>query len=352
MTIDSPAAKGTILIVDDTPANLRVLAQLLTAHGYRARPVPSGAYALSSLQTALPDLILLDIMMPEMDGYELCRLLKTQPETRDIPIIFISALDETFDKVKAFTAGGVDYISKPFQDEEVLARVETHLALRRLQQALQQKNEALQEANLTLEDKVAARTEALAQANASLQAEIEQRQQHQQEKDRLFELAQQQSEQLRLMTHSLLESQQDQRQGLSTGLSQQIQQKLVLIRANMAALQSLLPPSPDARLLAAINDTLRLLTEMDTYLQAVTSDLGNSDEAQRSLRGDPLLQLSTRERQVLRLLADGKTTANIASILTITTGTVQTYIKRMRHKLNLPDLASLTDFAQKSGIEN
>jgi DNA-binding NarL/FixJ family response regulator len=284
--------------------------------------------------------------MPDMDGYEVCRQLKANAQSRDIPVIFISALDDAFDKVKAFAAGGVDYISKPFQAEEVLARVETHLALRRMQLELRDKNEALAEANLTLEDKVAIRTEALAAANASLQAEIEQRQRHQQEKDRLFDLAQQQSEQLRLMTHSLLESQHDQRQGLSTGLSQQIQQKITLVRTNMATLQSLLPTLPDARLMAAVNDTLRLLTEMDAYLQDVTSGLGNSEESQLSLRDDLLLQLSARERQVLRLLADGKSTGDIADILTVTTGTVQTYIKRMRNKLNLPDLASLTEFAQ------
>ncbi len=338
--------KGTILIVDDTPTNLRVLAQLLTEYGYRARPVPSGLYALSSLQTALPDLILLDIMMPEMDGYEVCRQLKASETSRNIPVIFISALDDAFDKVKAFAAGGVDYISKPFQTEEVLARVEVHLALRRVQLELHQKNEALAEVNLTLEDKVTARTRALAETNASLQAEIEQRKRHLQEKDRLFELVQQQSEQLRLMTHSLLEAQQDQRQGLSTGLSQHIQQKLILIRANMATLQTVLPPTPDARVSASINETLAILAEMDAYLQDVTSGLGNSESSQRSLRDDLLLQLSARERQVLRLLADGKTSGDIAEILTVTIGTVQTYIKRMRQKLDLPDLVSLIDFAQ------
>ena len=332
-----PKNRGNILIVDDTPANLRVLAQLLTAHGYRARPVPSGAYALSSLQSAMPDLILLDIMMPEMDGYELCYLLKTRPETQDIPVIFISALDETFDKVKAFSLGAVDYISKPFQEEEVLARLETHLALRRLQQELAQKNEALAQANAGLEDKVTARTQALAEANQALQAEIEQGKRHQQEKDRLFELAQQQSEQLRLMTQSLLENQQNQRQGLSAGLEAQIQQKIITLRANLAHLPS--------NLRAYITDTKRILDEMEGYLQQVTTDLGQPQATERDWHDELLLQLSARERQVLRLLADGKSTNAIAEILTVTVGTVQTYIKRIRQKLDIPDLASLTEFA-------
>jgi sigma-B regulation protein RsbU (phosphoserine phosphatase) len=113
---------------------------MLTDRGYRARPVPSGALALLAVQAELPDLILLDIRMPQMDGYQVCEHLKADPRTRDIPIIFISALDATYDKVRAFTAGGVDYVAKPFQVEEVMARVETHLSLRRLHRQLQEAN--------------------------------------------------------------------------------------------------------------------------------------------------------------------------------------------------------------------
>jgi signal transduction histidine kinase len=123
--------KGEILIVDDTPVNLRLLAQILTKRGYEVRAVLNGARALASVQASPPDLILLDIMMPEMDGYEVCQYLKANEETREIPVIFISALEDTEDKVKAFEVGGVDYVTKPFQLAEVLARVETHLALRR-----------------------------------------------------------------------------------------------------------------------------------------------------------------------------------------------------------------------------
>lgn len=128
---------GNILIVDDTPANLRLLSKMLTEQGYNVRSVINGKMALTTTQAAPPDLILLDIRMPEMDGYEVCEQLKADEGTHDIPIIFISALDAAQDKVKAFTVGGVDYITKPFQLEEVLARVETHLALRNLQKSLQ-----------------------------------------------------------------------------------------------------------------------------------------------------------------------------------------------------------------------
>ena len=136
--------RGDILIADDVPANLRLLSNMLAEQGHKVRSVINGQMVLMATRAAPPDLILLDINMPGMNGYEVCEHLKVDDRTRDIPIIFISALDETEDKVKAFTVGGVDYVTKPFQLEEVLARVETHLALRRLQAELQRANEELE----------------------------------------------------------------------------------------------------------------------------------------------------------------------------------------------------------------
>jgi signal transduction histidine kinase len=132
--------RGDILIVDDTPTNLRLLSQMLTERGYKVRAVLNGARALAAALAAPPDLILLDVMMPEMNGYEVCRCLKADTRTQSIPILFISALGETEDKIKAFTSGGLDYITKPFQSEEVLARVQTHLALRNLRRQLEAAN--------------------------------------------------------------------------------------------------------------------------------------------------------------------------------------------------------------------
>jgi two-component system sensor histidine kinase/response regulator len=141
----------TILVVDDTPDNLRLLVGMLTDKGYKVRPAPNGARALATVQKELPDLILLDIMMPEMDGYEVCRQLKADERTRDVPVIFISALDEVFDKITAFSIGGIDYITKPFQLEEVLARVRTHLDLQDMRRKLQKQNEQLQQQNAELD---------------------------------------------------------------------------------------------------------------------------------------------------------------------------------------------------------
>ncbi len=134
----------SILIVDDTPQNLHLLTDMLKSHHYRIRPIPNGAMALRAAEIEPPDLILLDISMPEMDGYEVCRRLKANPKLNDIPVIFLSALSDPQDKVCAFAAGGQDYITKPFQVEEVLARVRTHLHIAMLQKELLRHNRDLE----------------------------------------------------------------------------------------------------------------------------------------------------------------------------------------------------------------
>jgi diguanylate cyclase (GGDEF)-like protein len=150
-----------ILIVDDTPDNLHLLSRMLTRQGYNVRKALNGSMALTAAQTVAPDLILLDIMMPEMDGYEVCQHLKANATTAEIPVIFLSALDDVLDKVKGFQVGGVDYITKPFQFEEVLARVQNQLALR----AAELEVRIL---NAELEARVKERTQQLEEANAKL----------------------------------------------------------------------------------------------------------------------------------------------------------------------------------------
>lgn len=138
------SSKESILVVDDTPNNLSLLTRMLSEHGYQVRIAPSGQRAIQSAQLTPPDLILLDIMMPKMDGYAVCQALKADERTKKIPVIFISALTEAIDQAKAFSIGGVDYITKPFQMEEVLARVENQLSIGRLSQQLVQENARLQ----------------------------------------------------------------------------------------------------------------------------------------------------------------------------------------------------------------
>ena len=137
--------KGNILIVDDTPENLQVLSATLLDRGYKVRGVINGKMAIRAARAGSPELILLDIKMSEMDGYEVCRQLKTDPKTSEIPVIFISALDEVLDKVTAFQVGGVDFITKPFHVAEVLARIEHQLTIQRLKKQLLDRNTELQQ---------------------------------------------------------------------------------------------------------------------------------------------------------------------------------------------------------------
>ncbi len=171
--------KAEIRIVDDTPANLKLLTSMLLTAGYHIRPASSSTLAWRSVTAKAPDLILLDVRMPDVDGYTVCRQLKADPKVCAIPVIFISALNEAADKVQGFAAGAVDYITKPFEPAEVLVRVRTHLELRHLQQQLEQRvaartaelaqaNQALERYRDHLEELVAARTAELQRTNEEL----------------------------------------------------------------------------------------------------------------------------------------------------------------------------------------
>ncbi|MEB3164372.1 MAG: hybrid sensor histidine kinase/response regulator [Prochlorothrix sp.] len=182
------AFKGDILVVDDMADNLRLLSTMLTEQGYKVRKVLQGELVFGVVEVNPPDLILLDIIMPKMNGFEVCQQLKNDPKTREIPIIFLSASDETLDKIRAFSVGAEDYITKPFEILEVVARIENQLRIVRLQQQLLSQNyqlqqevrerqraeASLQEINQSLEERVGQRTQELTQANAQLQAMGEQ----------------------------------------------------------------------------------------------------------------------------------------------------------------------------------
>ena len=141
----SPTSSAIILIVDDTPDNVRLLSTILSEEGYQVRKALNGKRALATVQEFPPNLILLDVMMPEMNGYQVCAQLKSSPKTSSIPVIFLSALDDVVDKVKAFDVGAVDYITKPFQDKEVLARVANQLTIQSQQKLLQEQTKQLEE---------------------------------------------------------------------------------------------------------------------------------------------------------------------------------------------------------------
>lgn len=194
-----------ILIVDDTPVNLGVIVSYLESYGFGIRIARSGETALKRVQYDPPDLILLDILMPGMDGFETCRQLKALEATRDIPVIFMTSLTGTEDKVKGFEVGAVDYVTKPLHQEEVLARVKTHLQLRDLAQSLQD-----QKSQLEISSRV--------------------------EKARLFEAVTQQREQLRTLTARLTEIQETERKELARELHDEMGQSLTAISMNLAAI--------------------------------------------------------------------------------------------------------------------
>jgi PAS domain S-box-containing protein len=171
MTPDTAAclpSRGSILAIDDTEASLKVLTDILKEAGYSVRSALSGQLALLSATHLPPDLILLDVRMPDMDGFEVCRELKSRAETRDVPVIFISALADTEEKVRGFQLGAVDYVIKPYQRELLLARVATHVNLRAMQLQVQAQNEELLQYRAQLEDIVAQRTAELQDSNRRL----------------------------------------------------------------------------------------------------------------------------------------------------------------------------------------
>ncbi len=154
-------SNGNILIVDDTPDNLRLLSKILTAEGYKVRKVMDGQWAIQAAVLSPPDLILLDVVMPGMNGYDVCRKLKANERTCDIPVIFLSVNDEALDKVQAFRAGGVDYVTKPFEPAEVLVRVEAQLKLYQAKKQMQLENSQLQAKNQQLQQEIIDRTQTL-----------------------------------------------------------------------------------------------------------------------------------------------------------------------------------------------
>ncbi|WAL58587.1 hybrid sensor histidine kinase/response regulator [Thermocoleostomius sinensis] len=255
---DSP---GDILIIDDTPDNLRFLSDLLTRAGYSVRKVITGELGIEAARLEPPDLILLDIMMPGTNGYKVCERLKMSDRTQHIPIVFLSALDEELDKVQAFQIGGIDYITKPFQVVEVLARIETHLKLSRLQHELQHRNRQLQH---EIEYRTAAES-ALQILNQGLEARIQERtaelqQQNKQLLDFQLELQKALTQEQRL---SELKSQ------LITTIAQDFRTPITMIQTAIGLLKpERLSASSDRRYVEMIADSAQQLHKLlrDTLL--------------------------------------------------------------------------------------
>lgn len=274
--------KPLILIVDDNAHNLQVLGSILRDNGYRTAVAQNGQEALHFVHKKRPSLVLLDIMMPGMDGFEVCNRLRTLTDGDPIPVIFLSVHSETSDKVKAFRVGGVDYITKPFQQEEVLARIAVHLQL-------QATKEALQRANEELEERVRKRTSALTEANTKL-------------------------EEANIALKVLLE-----RKDESKRLSEE---KLIFnvrhgIQPNLEKLQGTDLDSFQFQYVQAIQ----------AQLKEVTSPL-KRDLSQRYC-------LTPMEMQLVDLIKQGKLTKEIAHLLNVSKRTIDTHRQNIRKKLGL-----------------
>jgi len=274
--------RSLILIVDDNTYNIQVLGNILRENDYRTAVAQDGFEALNFLEKKMPDLVLLDIMMPQMDGYEVCERIKKDPDKTELPIIFISVHTDTAEKVKAFRAGAVDYITKPFQQEEILARI-------RVQLQLQETKEELRRANQDLEKRVQERTAELSEANQKL-------------------------EQTNTALNVLLEKKDENKKKLEENLIFNVKQ---LIQPSLEKLK-------DTELSGSQKHYLDLI---EGQIEEVISPLN------RNLSGK--YSLTSTEMQMLELIKQGKMTKEIADMLGVSTRTVDSHRHNIRKKLEI-----------------
>jgi len=250
---------STVLVVDDDMVSVEICKHLLESEGYRVHTATNGKTAINQVQAVHPSLILLDILMPEMGGYEACRILKGQDPVKDIPVIFMSSLTEPFNKVKAFASGGVDFISKPVEPQELLARVKTQITLGSLQRELK-------EINADLERRVAARSRELSLANEALMAQIEERKQTEQALTRS-------QAQLRALYGQLSELEEAERRRLARELHDQVGQNLTALGINLNVVLNQLSDASRDKVEARLNDAVEIVKETAVAIRDVMAAL-------------------------------------------------------------------------------
>ncbi|MEZ4863067.1 MAG: response regulator [Caldilineaceae bacterium] len=335
MTNAWPGAK--ILVVDDTAEDLQLFARRLRRAEYVVSEAESGHAALALLPQVHPELVLLDIRMPGLDGFETCTRIKATPAWQDLPIIFLTSLSETADKVRGFTAGGVDFITKPPEMAEVLARIDTHLSLYHLRLELHQQNEHLEE---TVQERTAA-----------LHSELHRRRESEEEKDKLLEVVRQQSEQLRTLTNLLIKTYQTQHNTLRTAVDTTVAEHHTLLRTQLETIRKLCANLPDQSPALLIADqaqlAVKVLEQMGGQFQVVANTLERTEPTTLAALNSPLLQLTAREREVLQLVANGKSNSDIAHLLYLSEATVRTHRSHIMQKLQLDDVSELIKFAIK-----
>ncbi|MFT5681269.1 MAG: FixJ family two-component response regulator [Myxococcota bacterium] len=319
----------TILIIDDNPDNLRIAVDLLAAYSFDVRTARDGRIGLRRARNGEPDLILLDVQMPGIDGYETCKQLKADPDLADIPVIFMTARSDVQDKVRAFEVGGVDYVTKPFEAQELLARVRIQLKVRALQTELFDRNEHLEER--------------VAEQTASLRSEIAMRELYDEQRDHLLSLVRSQSEEMRRITRTWMDERNTRDQHLASNLKEHITARLEMVTAHLTQARELMPNEGGDWV-----DPEDCRQHLDTAAALLTPVLKGSVELQSSLvqkaqtpDDNLLLSLSTREYEVMKLLADGRANKEIAYTLGVAPSTVSTYRNRILEKLGAEDIPSL-----------
>lgn len=307
----------TILVIDDEPDNLRVVVRHLQAYSFHILTARKGESGIERARLKEPDLILLDVNLPDLLGYEVCRRLKADPQLSRIPVLFLTALSDTENKLKGFEAGGVDYVTKPIEATELMARVQTHLQLAALQS--------------DLEERVSERTAELERERA--------------EREKLLEMLRWQSEQLRLMTRQMMENQRQRQHLLAEELKQGVSRKLKEALESLQETERL--ASAESTVSSSLGVHIRSALERLQPALAENQDIAgrlDSEDAE-ALGANPLLQLSTREFEVFQLMAEGLQAKQIAAALGIAASTVSTYRARLLEKLEVEDTPALLKLA-------
>lgn len=350
--------KPIVLIVDDVPANLALLFDYLEQEDFRVLIARSGANALlqiERLKPLKPDIMLLDVMMPGMDGFETCELLKANSEMCEIPVIFLTAMDDPHDKVRGFELGAVDYITKPIQEVEVLARLRTHLTIRNLQNRLKVQLDFAQKLVRERNAQLSHTNQELTQLNSRYEAEMAQRKHQTIEQNRLFTIIAQQSEQWRTLSHFLMGEADTAGQGLARELNEQASQNLGLVLHSLNVMADRIDDSiflPRDKLLSQLHQALKMLESTKSYLDKASqacADAGRITNKPR-VSQEVLSALTPRERDVFQLLVDGESTSEISHTLLLAEGSIRTYRNRIMKKLEISSLAGLIKFAIKHGL--
>ncbi len=318
--------RQTILVIDDDPTNLKVAVEYLKAYSYKILIARDGLTGIERAQLARPDLILLDIQMPGIDGYETCRRLSANPDTAGTPVIFMTALGSADHKIRGFEAGARDYVTKPVEERVLLARVRAHLQIRELRLQLEEQRELL-----------AAR---VLEQSASVERELAQREAEVAERARLMELIRWQSGQLVQATRAELDA-----PGQLTRADRPL---LALLQRHLEQARELLQTKVSGADEAARGNVVISLE----LLHSLTARLAAAPPApvEEAPADNPIAALSEREQQIVTLLVEGRSVKEIAYELGVARTTVSTHRKRILDKLGLHDLPSLVKLALVHGV--